>query len=554
MFPSMPPSKKRQLKWLIIVLALLTTVWYFNKTIPVADALYEGAATSSTEVAQFNLPNNAENNKEERDKEKINDAQNIVPESWSLPAFITHYTQDHPHQTGAYILENGIEALLARAWLADHATRSIEVQYFIWSNDNIGILASEALLRAADRGVKVRVIVDDLLINTLDKTLLALAKHPNVEIRIYNPKHTVGTTLAKRIWNIVTDFKGANQRMHDKTFTVDGVVSITGGRNMASEYFNFHHEANFRDRDALIIGKTVADIEDNFNQFWRSDLSVPVEKIFAQHRMMQDAVSVSTKEIQTIYQQLHHYASQDDNFDPQLKLAIRAIPETFERIAKEIVWTNVRFIHDQPGKNQKQGLYGGGSSTQALAELVENAEKEIIIQSPYLVLSDEAIGLIQRALDRGVHIIINTNSMAATDNLQAFSGYKKQREKLLAMGLDIYEFKPDAASKSKFLTSPVIDKFKPAVFSLHAKSMVVDQKIAYIGTFNFDPRSENLNTEVGVVIDSAELATALARTIMTDTEKENSWNARTDNPDQYVGLKKKAWVIFYSILPIQAIL
>jgi putative cardiolipin synthase len=530
----MSPSKK----WIAITLGLLVTVWYFNKTIPVGDPLYEGVATSDTTAAKFIAP--------------IQTTNEVA--SWSLPAFIQQFTQAHPNQTGAYILENGIEALLARAWLADHATRSIEVQYFIWSNDNIGILASESLLRAADRGVKVRVIVDDLLINTADKTLLALAKHPNVDIRIYNPKHTVGTTLAKRIWNIVTDFKSSNQRMHDKTFTVDGVVSITGGRNMASEYFNFHHEANFRDRDALILGKTVADIEHNFNQFWQSDLSVPVEKIFSEHRLMQDAVSASTQEIQTIYQQLHYYANQDENFDPQLKQAIRAIPETFDRIAKEMVWTKVSFIHDQPGKNQGQGLYGGGNSTKALADLVNNAKKEIVIQSPYLVLSDAAIALLQRTLDRGVRIIINTNSMAATDNLQAFSGYKNQREKLLKMGLIIYEFRPDAASKGKLLTSPVIDKFKPAVFSLHAKSMVIDREIAYIGTFNFDPRSENLNTEVGVIIYNEQLANTLATTILEDTEKNNSWDASKDNPDQYVGMTKKAWVWFYSLLPIQSIL
>src|SRR5512143_2463545 len=131
----------------------------------------------------------------------------------------------HPGETGTYVLDTGEEALLARAWLADHAERSIEVQYFIWSSDNIGILASEALLRAAERGVKVRVIVDDLLIDAPDKSLLALAKHPNVEIRIYNPQHQVGTPLHKRVINVVTDFRGVNQRMHDKTFGVDGKIA-----------------------------------------------------------------------------------------------------------------------------------------------------------------------------------------------------------------------------------------------------------------------------------------------------------------------------------------
>ena len=525
-------------KWAYVLICLLGVVWYFNKTIPVEAAPYEGIIIPASSAIQFDLP--ADNNQ--------------VTSLWSLPDFIQNQTKQHPQETGAYILENGIEALLARAWLADHATKSIEVQYFIWSNDNIGILASEALLRAADRGVKVRVIVDDLLINAADKTLLALALHPNVDIKIYNPKHTVGTTLAKRVWNLVVDFKSANQRMHDKTFIVDGAVTITGGRNMASEYFNFHHKANFRDRDALIIGQAVNNVLNNFNQFWQHPLSVPVEKIFSEHRLLQDKVSITSQEIKDIYTQLHLYANQDENFDPELRKAIKAIPETFARIEKEIVWGEVNFIHDEAGKNRSSGLQGGGSSTKALAALVEGAKEEVIIQSPYLVLSDAALELMQKTVKRGVRVIVNTNSMAATDNLQAFSGYKNQREKLLAIGLEIYEFRPDAASKAKLLKSPVVDQFKPAVFSLHAKSMVIDKKIAYIGTFNFDPRSENLNTEVGVIIHNEALSKQLAASIISDTEKGNSWNPKNDDPDQYVSWGKKNWVWFYSILPIKAIL
>lgn len=178
------------------------------------------------------------------------------------------------------MLDKGEEALLARAWLADHAQNSIEVQYFIWSTDNIGILASESLLRAADRGVKVRVIVDDLLIDAPDKSLLALAKHPNIDIRIYNPQHSVGTPFHKRLLNIAVNFRGVNQRMHDKTFIVDGKIAITGGRNMAAEYFDYNHEYNFRDRDALLLGNVVKSMETSFNKFWDHPLSAPVEELY----------------------------------------------------------------------------------------------------------------------------------------------------------------------------------------------------------------------------------------------------------------------------------
>ena len=173
-----------------------------------------------------------------------------------------------------------MEALLARAWLADHARQTIEVQYFIWSTDNIGILASEALLRAADRGVQVRVIVDDLLIDAPDKPLLALAKHPHIEIRIYNPRHSVGTPAHKRVLNVATDFRGINQRMHDKTFIVDGKLAITGGRNMANEYFDYNHEYNFRDRDALLLGNVVGTMQASFERFWNSELCAAVESLY----------------------------------------------------------------------------------------------------------------------------------------------------------------------------------------------------------------------------------------------------------------------------------
>lgn len=523
--------------------SLILGIWLLNQPIAAVPAAYEG--TSLAPIVETNTKFVAPQTLAAKDE---------PPQLSSLPDFLQSVTDKHPKQTGAAILDNGIEALLARAWLADHATKSIEVQYFIWSNDNIGTLATEALIRAADRGVIVRVIVDDLLINAADKTLLALAKHPNVDIRIYNPKHSVGTTLAKRIWNIVADFKSANQRMHDKTFVVDGMVAITGGRNMASEYFNFHHESNFRDRDALILGSAVATIRSNFENFWQHPLSVPVEKIFAEHRFMQADIQLDDPEVQSIYQQLHHYANQDDNFDPALKQAIRSIPDSFERIAKEMVWAQVDFIHDEPGKNRSDGLQGSGDSTRALAALVRGAQHEIIIQSPYLVLSDRAKELIREARQRGVKITVNTNSMASTDNLQAFSGYRKQRQDLLAMGLEIYEFRPDAASRKQLLTSPVINKFKPAIFGLHAKSMVVDGKIAYIGTFNFDPRSENLNTEVGVIIHSEQLATQLANTIRTDMSPGNSWNARSDDPDQFVSATKRWKVWAMQQLPMQAIL
>ena len=468
-------------------------------------------------------------------------------------AFIDTQIAAHPDATGTYVLDGGEETLRARAWLADHARHTVEVQYFIWSSDNIGILATEALLRAAERDVKVRVIVDDLLIDAPDKSLLALDKHPNVEIRIYNPKHRVGTPFYKRALNVVTDFRGVNQRMHDKTFIVDGRVAITGGRNMADEYFDYDRDYTFRDRDALVVGEAAKAMRANFEAFWSSKLAVSVESRFDGLGLMKKNVRVGDAEVQQVYRELHAYARKPENFAPEVRAAIDATPAAFERLAREMAWGRVEFIHDTPGKNGRRwSLGGGGKSTAALAQLVADARESIVIQSPYLVMSDNAKALFKAAVARGVRVSILTNSLASTDNLQAFSGYRKQRKSLLKMGLDIREYKPDPANRA-LLMSRVNPPAVPPVFALHAKSMVVDGQIAYIGTFNFDPRSENLNTEVGVIVHHAGLAQQLQTLMEADMRPENSWSA-ADAPDQYVPLTKRGQVLLWQLLPLKPLL
>lgn len=469
-------------------------------------------------------------------------------------SFINSQINTHAGETGAYVLDRGEDALQARAWLVDHAQETIEVQYFIWSTDNIGTLAAEALLRAAERGVKVRVIVDDLLIDAPDKSLLALAKHPNIDIRIYNPQHKVGTPFYKRALNTVTDFRGVNQRMHDKTFIVDGKLAITGGRNMADEYFDYDQEYNFRDRDVLLLGETVKQMRASFENFWNSELCAPVETLYDGFGLMQKNVRVDDNEVRHVYEGLHAYAKSPENFAPEVRAAIAATPETFPRLAREIKWGQVDFIHDMPGKNSnRMRLDGGGMTTQALAKLVEGAQSHIVIQSPYLVLSDKAVELFKKTLARGVRVRINTNSLSSTDNMQAYSGYRNQRRKLLKMGLEIFEYKPDPANQVRLMPRAAL-KDKPPVFAIHAKSMVVDSRTAYIGTYNFDPRSENLNTEVGVVIHNEELAQAVEKSIEADMQAGNSWDAAKDNPDRHASLAKRSKVRLWQQTPIKPLL
>ncbi len=349
--------------------------------------------------------------------------------------------RSHAGLTGSLVLERGEQALLARAWLVDHARESIEVQYFIWSTDNIGILASEALLRAAQRGVAVRVLVDDLLIDAPDETLLALAAHPRIDIRIYNPVHSVGVAWYSRLWSAVTDFRGSNQRMHDKVLIVDGELAITGGRNMADEYFDYDHAYNFRDRDALVMGAVVQPMHDSFERFWASDLAVPVERLLDGDR---DAPDAADADVEATYRELAAYAADTANFAPEVRAALAAVPDDFSRLAANLAWGRVDFVSDLPGKNSgAEGLSGGGLSSAALAALLTTAQSEVVIQSPYLVASEPAFALFRELNARGVRIRISTNSLASTDNLKAFSGYLDQREELLEAGVEVFEYRPD---------------------------------------------------------------------------------------------------------------
>ena len=469
-------------------------------------------------------------------------------------AAIDAQVSSHPGETGVHVLETGAEALEARAWLVDNAERSIEAQYFIWSTDNVGILAAEALLRAADRGVKVRVIVDDLLIKAPDQSLLALALHGNIDIKVYNPRHSVGTPLPKRVMNALLDFRGFNQRMHDKLFVVDGKVAITGGRNMANEYFDFNHEYNFRDRDVLVMGEAVGAMRASFERFWSSELAVGVEDRFDGLGLLKKSVRVDDAEVQRVYRRLHDYARSPANFSPEVRAAIAAVPRAFERVAAGIEWGQVEFISDLPGKNDRRlSLGGGGATSRALADLVRRARTRIVIQSPYVVISDEAGALLKEALERGVRVRISTNSLASTDNLQAFSGYRNQREALVAMGLEVFEFKPSPEVMRDLMRQSAPARSKSPVFAIHAKSMVVDSKVAFIGTYNFDPRSQNLNTEVGVVVHNAPFAGTVERAIESDMRPGNSWSA-AERPDRHATAAKRAQVRAWQKTPIKPLL
>jgi len=453
-------------------------------------------------------------------------------------------------KTGVYVLEQNTEAMFSRAWLSENAEKSIDVQYFIFSTDNIGLLAIDYLVRAAERGVKVRILVDDIMLDAKGDELLTLDAHPNITIKVYNPLANVGKNLAQKLVNLTTQFHAFNQRMHNKTFTVDNLISITGGRNVADEYFGYDHQYNFRDRDVLLLGKTVNTIQNSFDKFWQNELSVDVTKLFPDQ-----AGIIKQQRNKPDFDKLHQYACNPENFLPEVRAQIKAMPQAFKLAAQQgdLHWLNdVEYVSDDPGKNNgEKFLSGSGIATERLIELVQTAKKSITIQTPYLITTDLGKGIFKQLTERGVEIKILTNSLASNDNLDAFSGYQRDRSALLETGVNIFEFKPDAQIRQKIMSNELSQKLTSApIFALHAKSMVIDEKIAVIGTFNLDPRSANLNTESVTIINSTNIAQKMKAAMLVEMQPENAWEISPSwNPDGEVDLSKRIKVKTRLIVP-----
>lgn len=398
----------------------------------------------------------------------------------------------HPGLSGVVPLPDGASAFAARLLLADAASTSIDAQYYIWHDDLTGYLLLKRLQRAADRGVRVRLLLDDNGTASLDSELAALHAHPNVEVRLWNPFNL--RTL--KVLSYGFDFFRLNRRMHNKSFTVDNRVSILGGRNVGDEYFGTGPAALFVDLDVLTVGTIVPEISNDFDRYWNSQSAYPADRIVAAGESP-DPVGEGLERFRGS-EQMSHYRD------------VVQASELFERLTAgrlDFEWTRTTLVSDDPAK----GL-GAVPRKDLLTGHLEEALGEVSHRfdgvTPYFVPGGEGVKAFTRLEKRGVAVRMLTNSMAATDVLPVHAGYAKRRDDLLAAGVELFELRPAATPAGP---SDILGPFGSSAASLHAKTFAVDGDRIFVGSFNFDPRSARLNTEMGLLIHSERMADGLHR-------------------------------------------
>ncbi len=425
------------------------------------------------------------------------------PDTNGRIARITHEELNkHPGKSGLYSLEGGQDSLVARLALVDAAERSLDIQYYIWHQDATGLLLLDRILQAADRGVQVRLLLDDLGNIPTDETLLALATHPNISIRIFNP------TSQRTLWMLSAflEFERINGRMHNKSLTADSQVTIIGGRNIGDEYFENHEALDFGDLDVLAIGPVVRQVVDSFDIYWNSVYSIPI--VAAAKR---EAESDALKKLRPTLAKAASVTGSDYVSDLS-NSPLNRILKT--RCILPLEWGVAHALYDEPEKVEN-GNHRARELMPLLEPTINRAREEVVIVSSYFIPGKEGVKLIRRLRNKGITVRVITNSITATDVFPVHANYAKYRKKLLRMGVELYEIKSDAPIWSKKDQRRKRKKEtgigSVSRSSLHTKAFIFDRKHIFIGSLNLDPRSIEINTEIGLLIESESLATDTIR-------------------------------------------
>ena len=445
-------------------------------------------------------------------KDFVKEPSTAVPPSHDTPSsrYIEGELKQHADLSGFRLLTRNTNALMSRVALIDHAAHTIDMQYYIFADDDTGRLVAQRLIAAADRGVRVRLLLDDMTFDDSRHVFDALDAHANIEVRRFNPFNTTSPSLPSKIGQFIVEGQRLNRRMHNKSFIVDNVVAIVGGRNIGDAYFDASYDTNFTDLDVVAIGSVVPQASKAFDAYWNSDAAYPVSAFKDAH--------VTDADLARLREQLRAHARAFAESD-YAQAALEEFPNgpTADRRG-EWFWGPGELVADEPEKIETSKDVPTFRIGPKVRQILDAAKQDVYITSPYLVPGDSGTAYLTGLAGRGVDVAVLTNSLASTDEPAAYAGYSHYRTKLLEGGVRLYEMRAtpsSAQAATAYGTSGGI--------ALHAKAIIVDMRYVFVGSMNMDQRSKLLNTEMGVIVDCPPLATAVTEFFRKAIAPDNAY-------------------------------
>ena len=430
----------------------------------------------------------------------------------------------HPGDNAFHLLSDGTDALIARVILSETADRTLDLQYYIWHDDLTGREMAASIMRAADRGVRVRLLLDDLGTNADDQILLALASHPNVQVRLFNP---VANRTFKKLGSAAEFFR-VNRRMHNKALIADNQAAILGGRNIGDEYFGASSTVAFGDLDVLVHGPVVPEVSTAFDLYWNSDAAYPIDNLMRR--------TADPDALAGYREKLNAYLLSETH-SPYVAQVRARLASVIQQRDASFSWGKATLLYDDPAKITRAPGDTEGHLMSQFKALNLDPDKDMLIVSPYFVPRDEGVRWLRSMTSRGVRVTVLTNSLAATDVAAVHAGYQRYRKDMLEAGVRLYELKPVASTDNDKTVKK--STFGSSKASLHAKTYVFDRKRIFIGSMNLDPRSVELNTEIGVYCESAEAAEEVADGIGANIDRI-AW--RVELLDDGNGGTRMVWI------------
>ena len=435
------------------------------------------------------------------------------PEETSLWRRIQPQLDSHPGDSGFYLLPSGIDAFVARILLIDAAERTLDMQYYIFHGDVTPKLVVDRMLAAADRGVRIRLLVDDWNITGKDFVLAMIDAHPNIEVRVFNPVAGSRSSFLSRPFHYLFGAGRIKKRMHNKAFVVDNTVAIVGGRNIGDEYFQAVHDVNFEDINLMALGPITKEVSAAFDEYWNYELAIPIRAFVSQEPATGD-IEKARRTLDERREALRatEYGGKLRESDLLKRLGAGQLP---------VVWGQGEVLYDRPERVNASGPPNPSNSMgPRLREIIEEAKSEALLISPYFVPREAGVKMFAKMRERGVTVKILTNSLASNDVPVAHGGYARYRKDLLRLGMDLFELRPVPGQREKKDHTQVGGSSGAA---LHAKTFILDRKVLFVGTFNLDPRSVWYDTQNGIAVRSETLAGQAARLFEESTSRHRAF-------------------------------